>query len=94
MDLPHQLEWTAAVRWVDALHIDNGPTGGPAVGIVPAYFELDSRLAWRPVPRLQLSLVGQNLLHDHHPEYGYPSPTPPMRDEIVRSVYGKISWGY
>jgi hypothetical protein len=34
--------------------------------------------------------VGQNLLHDHHPEYGYPSAT---REEIVRSVFGKVSWG-
>jgi iron complex outermembrane receptor protein len=91
MDLPHEVEWTAAMRWVDALHIDNGPTGGPAVGVVPSYFELDSKFAWHPIPRLQLSLVGQNLLHDHHVEYGYPSAT---REQIERSVYGKISWGY
>ncbi len=91
MDLPHGVEWNAALRWVDALHMDDGPTGGTAIGIVPSYFELDSRLGWYPVPRLQLALVGQNLLHDHHPEYGYPSAT---REEIVRNVYFKVSWGY
>jgi len=90
MDLPRSVEWNAALRWVDALHQNNGPTGGPAVGIVPSYFELDSKLAWYPLPRLQLAIVGQNLLHDHHPEYGYPSAG---REEIVRSVFGKVSWG-
>ena len=91
MDLPHELQVNAAVRWVDALHLDNGPTGGPVVGIVPSYFELDSRVAWYPLPRLQLALVGQNLLHAHHTEYGYPSSS---REAIERSVFGKFSWGF
>jgi iron complex outermembrane recepter protein len=91
MDLPRNIAFDAALRWVDTLHINNGPTGGPVVGIVPSYFELDSRLAWHPTPRLELSIVGQNLLHDHHPEYGFPSPT---REEIERSVFGNITWGY
>ena len=90
MDPLQNVEWNAALRWVDALHLDNGPTGGPTVGVVPSYFELDSKLAWYPLPRLQIAIVGQNLLHDHHPEYGYPSAT---REEIVRSVFGKVSWG-
>ena len=46
MDLPRNITLDAALRWVDKLHINNGPTGGPVVGIVPSYFELDSRLAW------------------------------------------------
>jgi iron complex outermembrane receptor protein len=72
------------------LHLNSGPTGGPVIGIVPSYWELDSRVAWHPTARLELSIVGQNLLHDHHPEYGYPSPA---RVEIERSVFGKIVWG-
>jgi iron complex outermembrane receptor protein len=91
MDLPHDIELNAALRWVDALHVDDGPTGGPMVGIVPSYFELDSKLAWYPLPRLQLSIVGQNLLHAHHPEYGYPDAS---REEIERSVFGKVSWEF
>jgi iron complex outermembrane receptor protein len=70
---------------VDTLHNNNGPNPGT----VPSYFELDVRLAWRATKRLELSIVGQNLLHDHHPEYGFPSPT---REEIQRSVYGKVSF--
>jgi iron complex outermembrane receptor protein len=90
MDLPHGLAWETTMRWVDVLHLDNGPTGGPVVGIVPSYWECDSKLAWHPKSRLELSLVGRNLLHDHHTEYDYPSPT---REGIERSVFGKIAWG-
>jgi iron complex outermembrane receptor protein len=90
MDLPRHVAWESAVRWTDALHLNSGPTGGPVIGIVPSYWELDSRVAWHPTARLELSIVGQNLLHDHHPEYGYPSPA---RVEIERSVFGKIVWG-
>lgn len=87
MDLPKDISLDVGLRWVDRLLINNGAT----VGTVPSYFELDARLAWRPIKRLELSVVGQNLLHDHHPEYGFPSPT---REEIARSVYGKISWEF
>jgi iron complex outermembrane recepter protein len=91
MELPRNLQLDAAVRWVDALHINNGPTGGPVTGIVPSYFEFDSRIAWHATKKLELSIVGQNLLHDHHPEYGYPSPS---RVEIERTVFAEISWGH
>jgi iron complex outermembrane receptor protein len=87
MDLPKNVSFDTTLRWVDELHNNNGAT----VGTVPSYFELDARLAWRPVKNLELSLVGQNLLHDQHPEYGFPGPA---REEIVRSVYGKISWQF
>ncbi len=91
MDLPRGVTLDAALRWVDTLWINNGPTDGAVVGIVPSYLGLDSRLAWKVSRALELSVTGQNLLHDHHPEYGYPSPT---REEIVRSVFARITWGY
>jgi iron complex outermembrane receptor protein len=50
---------------------------------------MDLRLGWKPCDRLELSVVGQNLLHDQHAEYGYPGPTQP---QIVRAVYGKLQW--
>ncbi|HTB80694.1 MAG TPA: TonB-dependent receptor [Opitutaceae bacterium] len=87
MDLPQNLSLDAGLRWVDVLHINNGPN----VGTVPSYFELDVRLGWNVTKRLELSVVGQNLLHDHHPEYGFPGPT---QEEIQRSVYGKAVWRY
>jgi iron complex outermembrane recepter protein len=85
MNLLGRVELDAALRWVDTLRTNNGPV--PAE--VPAYFELDGRIGWRLAPQLELSLVGQNLLHGHHPEYGFLSPT---TVQIERSIYGKIAW--
>jgi len=91
MDLPGGMTFDAALRWVDALHINNGPAGGPVVGIVPSYFELDSGIAWHVTRSLELSLMGRNLLHADHTEYGFPSPT---REQIGRSLFARITWGY
>jgi iron complex outermembrane recepter protein len=57
---------------------------------VPAYTEFDLRLGWRPRPAWELSLVGQNLLHDRHAEFG----AAVSRREIERSFYGTIVWGF
>ena len=87
MDLPQNVELDGALRWVDKLLINNGPT----LGTVPSYFELDVRLGWNPTKRLEFSIVGQNLLHNHHAEYGFPGP---IQEEIERNVYGKVVWRY
>jgi iron complex outermembrane receptor protein len=87
MDLPEDMEFDTGLRWVDTLPINNGPTAAT----VPGYFELEARLAWHPTKDLEISVVGQNLLHDQHPEYGFPSPT---QVQIERSVYGKIAWHF
>ncbi len=91
MDLPHAVTLDAALRWVDSVYINNGPTGGPVIGTVPSYFGLDSRLAWHVNARLEVSVAGQSLLHARHIEYGFPSP---QREQIERSVFGKITWAY
>ncbi len=87
LDLPENVQFETTMRWIDMLHNNNGPNPGT----VPSYSELDLRVGWRPTPALELSLVGQNLLHAHHPEYGFPSPT---REEAQRSFYGKITWRF
>jgi hypothetical protein len=53
---------------------------------------MEGRVAWHPTKKLELSIVGQNLLHDHHLEYVISGNNP--REEIQRSVYGKaaIRW--
>lgn len=56
----------------------------------PAYSTLDMRLGWRPNPRLQLSLVGQNLLDDRHAEFG----TEPGYAEFRRALYTKLLWEF
>ncbi|HKY26443.1 MAG TPA: TonB-dependent receptor [Pyrinomonadaceae bacterium] len=57
---------------------------------LPGYAELDLRLGWQPKRSLELSITGQNLLHDRHAEFGSPA----SRHEIARSVYGKVIWRF
>jgi iron complex outermembrane recepter protein len=57
---------------------------------LPGYAELDLRLAWQPKRSLEFSITGQNLLHDRHAEFGSPA----SRQEIARSVYGKVVWHF
>ncbi|MDB6087842.1 MAG: Iron complex outerrane recepter protein [Gammaproteobacteria bacterium] len=83
LDLGRNLDVSTALRWVDTLHINNAAV----VGIVPSYFELNARLGWHPTPKIELSVVGENLLHAQHPEYGFPDPS---RIEIRRSLFGRI----
>lgn len=83
MNLPNNVDLDAQLRWVDTLDLTSGT--------VPSYTELNLRLGWRPVKNVELSLIGQNLLHDQHAEYGSPSPS---RVEIERSIFGKVQWKF
>jgi iron complex outermembrane receptor protein len=38
--------------------------------VVPAYSELDLQLQWKPGHDTELALLGQNLLHPRHAEFG------------------------
>jgi iron complex outermembrane recepter protein len=83
MQLGHRVDLNLGLRWVDSLPINNADQ----LAFVPSYFELNARLAWQPIPRVELSVVGENLLHARHPEYGFPDPS---RVEIQRSVFGRV----
>jgi iron complex outermembrane receptor protein len=52
---------------VDATLRYQGSLPAPAV---PAYYEMDVRWMWAPRPDTELSLLGQNLLHGSHVEFG------------------------
>lgn len=60
---------------------------------IASYFTMDMRLAWRPQKNWELAVVGQNLLQDHHWEFGggtYKSPI--YASQVPRSVYGMVTW--
>jgi iron complex outermembrane receptor protein len=60
-----------------------------AAGAIAAYHELDVPMQWTINPAWTLSVVGQNLLHDHHAEWARdPGPTV----EIRRAVYVGATW--
>ena len=87
LNLTQHVEFDTGLRWVDRRRVNSG--GVPAA--VPSYYELDVRLGWRVRADLELSVVGRNLLHGRHPEYGVPGPN---RIEIGRSIFGKVTWRY
>jgi iron complex outermembrane recepter protein len=80
LDLPAHLRLDAGLRAI----------GEIARRQVPAYTELNARVTWQPTPKLDLSIVGQNLLHRRHAEFGVPA----TRREIDRGVYGLVEWRF
>jgi iron complex outermembrane receptor protein len=54
---------------------------------VPGYTEANVRLGWAPNTLWDLSLLGQNLLHNRHAEFNVPGG----RREIQRGIYGKAT---
>jgi iron complex outermembrane receptor protein len=78
VDVGRQVEVDGFLRYVGALP-------NPAV---PAFAELNARIAWQATPRLLLALVGQDLAHRQHPEFGADTP---FRLEFERSVRALVT---
>jgi iron complex outermembrane recepter protein len=79
-ELPRDIQLDLQLRQVDALPNPQ----------VPAYTELDIRVAWLVGDGLELAVAGRNLLHERHPEYGEAA----TRSELERSVYGQVRWQF
>src|SRR6266571_1022720 len=82
LDLPAHLGFAVWFRAIDDINNQ----------LVPAYAELNATLTWQPTSHLDLSLVGQNLLHGQHREFG--ASTSPTRRDIQRGVYGAVAWHF
>jgi len=63
------------LRWIGALPNPK----------IPAYAELNTRLAWNVTGSLQVSVSGLNLLHARHLEYEQAGAT--AGDEVERGFY-------
>jgi iron complex outermembrane receptor protein len=87
LDLPGGWELDAHLRHATELPRQPEIEVGPGID---GYTELDVRFAWHANEQLELALVGQNLLHDRHVEFG----TPATRGAIERGVYGKVTWQF
>ena len=57
---------------------------------IASYTRVDSNLIWRPKTGVEMSLVGQNLLHERHLESN-DIFTSVNSSQMVRSVYAKIT---
>jgi iron complex outermembrane receptor protein len=78
-DISNKLQFDIDGRYVSRLTRTSAP--------VKSYVEMDVRLGWKPRgdDSLELSIVGQNLLHDHHDEFG-------TGVEIQRGIYGIVTF--
>ena len=79
--LLRSLEWNTSVYFVGRLLAEQ----------VPSYTRLDTGITWRASEHLAISLVGQNLLKDHHVEAISPSVTSSL---VKRSAYAKFTWQF
>ena len=83
LELPRGFSWDANAYFVDSLPVQS----------VPSYTRLDTQMGWRLAERLELSLVGQNLLQDHHEEFN--NFLQSVNSSLVkRSAYVKIGWQF
>jgi iron complex outermembrane recepter protein len=80
LNLSTRWELDATVRYVGEITNDH----------VPAYTEADVHLGWQATSGWMFSLVGQNLLHEHHAEFN----AQVGRREIPRSVYLQGTWSF
>lgn len=78
MGLPGGWELDGFLRYVDRLPSQS----------IKQYYNLDLRVGWHPTKKVELALVGQNLLDNHHPEFSGGSAG---ITEVQRGVYGKVT---
>jgi iron complex outermembrane receptor protein len=83
IELPRGISWDANAYFVGPL---------PAQ-FAPSYTRLDTQVSWRLAERMELSLVGQNLLKDHHQEFS--DTVQSINSSLVkRSAYAKFTWQF
>jgi iron complex outermembrane receptor protein len=83
LDLPHHLEWDNTIGYVSKL----------AVGNIPQYARLDSRVGWRWGESVELSVGGQNLFSPRHAEFSN-ADYPTNYRLVERSIFGKVTWRF
>jgi len=83
IQLPGNIELDLWGRFVDRL---------PAMNI-PAYVSLDTRLGWKPIKNVEVSIVGQNLLESRRPEFTTVIVAQ-NGTEPQRGAYIKLTWRY
>ena len=83
LELRRNLTWGTSVFFVSPL---------PAQQI-PSYTRLDTQLAWQLAEHVQLTMVGQNLLSDHHLESAE-TFTSVNSSQVKRGAYARLTWRF
>ncbi|WP_456406910.1 TonB-dependent receptor plug domain-containing protein [Thiolapillus sp.] len=84
IDLPHNLELDLFLRYVSALPDFT----------VDEYVELDARIGWNASRHLSLSLVGRNLLHSSHQEFGEEAILNAPPHDFLREIFLRAELRY
>ncbi len=88
LDLRHDVELDASLYYV----------GEQPNTEIPSYLRLDLRVGWQPVPGLELTLVGRNLLDDSHREFtrfsGNAQGQGLISTEVERSFLAQARWRF
>ena len=58
---------------------------------MPSQTRLDLRLGWRPSPKVEVNLIGRNLLKKQHAEYVADDV---RASEVPRSVLVQVKWTF
>ena len=61
--------------------------------MVASYTRLDTQLTWRLMESARLSVVGQNLLRDHHAEFNDAFQSV-NSSQVKRSAYARLTWQF
>ena len=83
LDLPKHIEQDTMLRYVDKL---------PALNI-PSYYSLDLHIGWKPIPQVQFSFGGQDLLNSKHLEF-IPDFLNTLPTEVRRTWFGSVAWTF
>ena len=84
-NLTDEIELDAWARYVDKIEVYWQK--------IPGYVSLDLRLGWHPLKNLEISLVGQNLLDNQHPEFNDLLYIP-VASQIQRGFMAQFSYRF
>jgi iron complex outermembrane receptor protein len=79
-DLSERLSFDTTLRYVGPLRNQ----------LVPGYTELDAQLRWAPNQAFEFALIGQNLLHPEHREFGSAA----TGRQIERNGSAVVTWHF
>lgn len=91
-DPGHQVSLRSTVSLGKAItwELDGRYIGGLPSPRVPGYVELNTRVAWKVSPKLEVAVSGSNLLHRYHREI----QTDSLNNAVARSAFVEAKWRF
>ena len=84
-DLTDEVQLDLWLRYVDQLPSQSR--------VIQDIFTMDVRLGWKPIKKMEISIVAQNLLNSSHSEFRSETLAF-LATEVQRGVYVKLTWNF